>query len=116
METTEDKTGLLEALAEKAEAYGKTNLELVKLKTLDKAAGALSSAVSRVVAVLLLFMFLGIASIGIALWLGELLGKTYYGFFVVAGVYAIVGLVLYLVKDNWIKKGVNNAIIEHVLN
>ncbi len=116
METTEDKTGLLGSLVEKAEAYGKTNFELLKLKAVDKAADALSSAVSKIVAILLLFMFLGIASVGIALWLGELLGKTYYGFFCIAGLYALVGMTLFLVKNNFIKKGLNNSIIENALN
>lgn len=115
METAEDKTGLFESLIEKAEAYGKTSYELFKLKAVDKVAGGLSSAVSQVVAVLLLFMFLGIASIGIALWLGEILGKTYYGFFCVAGLYAVFGLMLFFIKNNFIKKKVSDAIIEHAL-
>lgn len=116
MEIAEDnKTGLFESLIEKAEAYGKTSYELFKLKAVDKVAGGLSSAVSQVVAVVLLLMFLGFASIGIALWLGELLGKTYYGFFCVAGVYALFGLILLAVKNNFIKKKVNNVIIEHAL-
>ncbi len=116
METTEDKTGLLETLVEKAEAYGKTNVELLKLKAVDKTAGALSSAVSRAVAYGILLVCLVIASIGVALWLGEILGKSYYGFFCVAGFYAVVGLMLMLVKNNVIRKSVSNAIIENALN
>lgn len=116
MEMTEDKTGLLETLVERAETYGKTTFDLFKLKSVDKAANVVSSAVSRVVAFVLLFMFLGIASIGISLWLGEILGKVYYGFFCVAGFYGLCGLVLYLVKDNFIRKSVNNSIIESALN
>jgi hypothetical protein len=115
MEIAEDKTGLFESLIEKAEAYGKTSYELLKLKAVDKVAGGLSSAVSQVVAFLLLFMFLGIASVGISLWLGEVLGKTYYGFFCVAGFYAIIGLALVIIKNNFIKRKVSDAIIEHAL-
>lgn len=116
MEIAEDKTGLLESLVEKAEAYGKTNVELLKLMAVDKTANALSSAVSNAAAYAMLFVCLVIASVGVALWLGEVLGKTYYGFFCVAGFYAVVGLVLVLVKNNVIKKSVSNAIIENALN
>jgi hypothetical protein len=116
MEMTEDKTGVLESLIERAEAYGKTTFDLLKLKSVDKTANVVSSAVSRIVACVLLLMFLGIASIGVALWLGEIMGKVYYGFFCVAGFYGICGLVLYLARDNFIRKSVNDSIIESALN
>lgn len=116
MEMTEDKSGVFEALIERAEAYGKTSFELFRLKSVDKAANLVSSAVSRVVAFVLLFMFVGIASIGASLWLGEVLGRVYYGFFCVAGFYGICGLALYLAKNNFIRKSVNNSVIESTLN
>jgi len=116
MENTDDKAGLLGSLLEKAEAYGKTSFELYKLKAVDKAAAALSSVVSSAIALLTLFLFLAMAGTGIALWLGVLLGRMYYGFFCVAGFYALAGIILYLVKDNWIKRSVNNAIIRQALN
>jgi hypothetical protein len=116
MEFAEDKAGLFESLIEKTEAFGKTTYELFKLKAVDKVAGGLSSAVSQVVAFLLLFMFLTIASVGIALWLGDVLGKTYYGFFCVAGLYAICGIALVVIKNNFIKRKVSDAIIEHALD
>ena len=116
MEAREDKTRLVESLVEKAEAYCKTNLELIKLKSVDKTAGVLSSAVSRMVAFLLIFMFMAMAGVGLSLWLGELLCKTYYGFLCVAGIYALAGILLYIFKNNWIRKSVNDAIITEALN
>jgi hypothetical protein len=116
MESNEEKQGLMEGLVERAEAYAKANLELMKLKSVDKAAGAVSSAVSRLTAFLLLFMFLIMAGVGASLWLGELLGKTYYGFLCVAGVYALAGILLYVFKNNWIRRAVSDAIITQALN
>jgi len=116
MEARQDKSRLVESLVEKAEAYCKTNLELVKLRSVDKTAGVVSSAVSRTVAFLLIFMFLGMAGVGLSLWLGEIMGKTYYGFLCVAGLYALAGILLYVFKNNWIRKRVNEAIITEALN
>jgi prolipoprotein diacylglyceryltransferase len=53
--------------------------------------------------------------LGIALWLGEILGKLWYGFFIVAGFYAATGLVVYFFMREWIKNMVSNFIIKHVL-
>ena len=116
MEIMQDKTDVLETLVEKAETYGKTNFELLRLRTIDKTANVLSSLISQAVAFILVFMFVAIASIGIALWLGEMLQKTYYGFFYVAGFYGLCGIILIFFKNNWIKKSINNSIITRVLN
>jgi hypothetical protein len=112
----EDKIDLLESLVSKAEAYGKAEFELVKFKAIDKSANVLSSMISQGVAIILVLLFVIIASIGVALWLGETLGKTYYGFFYVAGVYGFFGIILYFAKENWIKRSVNDSIIANMFN
>ena len=112
----ENKTNFIAPLFVKAEEYGKTSYELFKLKALDKTAGVASTFVSRGAVVLFLSMFTVIINIGIAFWLGDLLGKIHYGFFCVAGFYAIIGSVLYFFMHNWIKKTVSNSIISQMLN
>ena len=43
----EDKIDYIEPLLQRAEQYGRTSIELFKLKALDKAAGVVSAFVSR---------------------------------------------------------------------
>jgi len=86
----EYKENLIESLIEKGEQYGKTTLELIKLKTIDKSADVASTLVSWVIVIVLIVLFFFIINIGLALWIGELLGKSYYGFFVIAGFYALL--------------------------
>ena len=112
----ENKTTIFEPLFERAQAYGKTSFELFKLKAVEKTSGVSSTFASRAIAFFVLSLFVLMASIGAALWLGEILGKGYYGFFVVAGFYGIVDCVLYFFMHNWIKKGINNSIIKEMLN
>ena len=76
----------IEALFEKAEDYSKTTLELFKLNAIDKTAEIVSSLAVRLAILLAVVLFVLVLNIGVALWIGELLGKTYYGFFVVAGI------------------------------
>lgn len=112
----ENKTAFIEPLLEKVEEYGRTSFDLLKFRALDKAADSLSIFASRAFALFSIFIFLFIANIGLALWLGDILGKTYYGFFCVAGFYGILGLVLYFFTHHWMKKQISSAIIKQVLN
>ncbi len=106
----------IEPLFERAEAYGKTSLELIKLKALHKTTEVVSTGVSRGIVVMVVSMFLILISVGGALWLGDLLGKSYYGFFCVAGFYGILGVVIYAFMHKWIKKCVSNSLISQLLN
>ncbi len=108
-------TTSIEALFERAEEYSKTSVELYKLKAIDKSADVVSSLVSRLAIFLIGALFVIIANIGIALWIGELLGKSYYGFFVIAGCYALIAILLSVFRHQWIKTPISNAIISQML-
>lgn len=112
----EDKVNFIEPLIERAEEYGKTSLELLKLKALDKTSAVVSTAVSRGAVILILTLSIVIANIGAAFWIGDLLGKPYYGFFCVSGFYAVIAGVLYFFMHDSIKKRVSNSIISQLLS
>ena len=112
----ENKANSFEALFERAGDYFETRLELLKLKSVDKSSDAVSSFASGL-AVLFIFSFsVIILSIGLALWLGELIGKSYYGFFIIGGAYLIIGFIVYLFRKQLIKSAVANSFIDKVLN
>ena len=106
---------VIETLFEKAENYGKTTVELIKLNALDKTADIASSLVVKLIIVVVLIMFSFSINIGIALWLGDLLGKNYYGFFAVSSVYLIAILIIYICRNNCIKLPIQNGIIKQIL-
>jgi hypothetical protein len=105
----------LESLLESGQEFGKTSFELLKLKTLDKTTGYASGIVFNLIVSILFTLFFLMGTLGIALWLGELLGKIWYGFFIVAGFYAATWLIVYFFMREWIKKVVSNSIIKYFL-
>lgn len=111
----ETQTNLIEPLLEKAEAYGKTSFEILKLKTLHKTADVASTLVSRYLFTILVSFFAITINIAIALWLGDMLGKMYYGFLIVASCYALAAIILLIIHP-YIKRRVNNAVIKQLLN
>jgi len=111
----ETPKSLIELLFEKVEEYGITTYELTKLKLLKTTALIAPSLLSRLIVILIISAFILILSIGIALFLGDLLGKLYYGFFIIAAFYLVVGIVLHFYLHKWIKKPVTNSIIKQIL-
>jgi hypothetical protein len=111
----EDNTKLLESLLERASEYGKTSYELVKLKALEKTTDAVSSLIPHSVVIILIVSFMLFLNLGLALWLGEVLGKTFYGFFVVAAFYILAGIVIHFFMHKWLKRIIGNYFIKRVL-
>ena len=105
----------IESLFEKAEAYGRTTYELSKLKLLETTNIVVTSLIARLSVILMASMFTFVLSIAIALWLGEVLGKSYYGFFIVAGFYLLAGIVLHFFLHKWVKKPISELIIKQAL-
>jgi hypothetical protein len=105
----------IESLIEKAEDYSKTTIELFQLNAIDKTADLISTLVTRLVIFMAVVLFTLTTNIGIALWIGELTGKTYYGFFIVGGFYVLITILLYNFMEQWIKTPVSNSIITHLI-
>lgn len=111
----EDKTKLLESLLDKTADYGKTSFDVYKLKALDKASSALSSFVPNSAVFILTSVFIIFISLGVAIYLGEILGRSFYGFFIVAAFYGLIVVIIKLFLQNSIRKLIKNYIIKQAL-
>ncbi len=112
METTANS---IETLFERAETYARTTFELSKLKLLETTITVITSVIAKLSTILMISMFSFVLSIAIALWLGDLLGKAYYGFFIVAGFYLAAGIMLHFFMHKWVKKPISELIIKQAL-
>lgn len=111
----EEKANIIEPLLERVEDYAKTNFQLWKLKVLNKGSDMASTIIAKGIAIIVFIMFMMLLNLGLAFWLGDLLGKIYYGFFCVAGFYLLVGLILYFARHD-IKKGISDSIISEIFS
>lgn len=111
----EDQVKLIETLLEKATDYGKTSYELLKLKALDKTSDMVSSIIPYTIVFILFASFMLFLNLGLGFWLGEILGKTFYGFLIIAAFYGLIGLILHLFMHNWLKNIICNYFIKQIL-
>ncbi len=112
----EDNAKLIESLLERATEFGKTSYEIVKLKTIDKTSDFVSSLIPHSVVIIILTTFILFLNFGLAFWIGEIMGKVFYGFFIVAAFYALTALIIHFFMHKCLKKLIYNYIIKKLLN
>lgn len=102
---------LLEDLIGQTKEYIDNRIELLKLKTIDKASNALSLVISGIVLFIFLFIFFIFLNIGLALFIGDLIGKSYAGFLIVGLLYAIAGFLFFRSRKKLLTKPITNSFI-----
>ncbi len=110
----EEQTKKIESLISNTTEFAKTSFELVKIKAIEKAVDVISSVVPSAIAFSLIASFLLFVNLGLSLWLGEILGKTFYGFLIVGGFYGVSAIVVYLVFFEAIKRFVGNYLVKQL--
>jgi hypothetical protein len=111
METLQPKNNL-ESLFETTSSYVETRVELAKLKAVKKSSEVASTLISKLIIAGVVFLFLMVFNMAVGFWLGDIIGKNYYGFFVLALFYIVIGIIMYASRDKWLKTPVANSIIK----
>ncbi len=106
----------IEQLFEKVEAYSNTTFELAKLKSLEGATKVVTSLVSKLAVLIVFSMFLVVINIGVSIYLGELMGKMYYGYFTVAIFNLVIAILLHLFLQPVINRTLGQTIIRQALD
>jgi hypothetical protein len=114
--TMEQTDGIVKVLLTQVEEYGKTSLELTKLKAVQKLIPVATAFTGNLFVLLTLSLFIFLLNIGIAMWLGDLLGKPYMGFMYVAAFYLLLGIILHFTAAKWLRNPVSRFIIKQTLN
>ncbi len=113
MEETKEK--LLDPVLERAEEYTKTTFELIKLRFIAKTSDVLSLVIFHFILVVIVSFFVFVASIALALWIGELLGKNYWGFLLVGLFYGIVAGILFM-KSSSLKTFIYDSVVDNIMD
>ncbi|HLP94873.1 MAG TPA: hypothetical protein VK168_12600 [Saprospiraceae bacterium] len=112
----ESPANSIEILFDRIEVYGQTTLNLWKLQMLEASIKISTKIISNLSFALLISTSIFIFSIGLALYLGELLGKAYYGFTIIAISYLIAGVMLHFFLGKWLRKHIGDSIISEILH
>lgn len=106
----------VEELFEKLKDYADTRYTLFKLKAINKVSGTLSKFISTVILIAILALVIVFLSVAVALLIGEWLGAAYWGFFIVAAIYIIIGLILYSARNKFLRDPISNKLLKELLD
>lgn len=97
-------------------SYIKTYIELKKLSTIEKLVLILSSVAVALLIGVVFLMVLFFMSVGLALYLGDILASYYLGFISVGLLYLLILIVLMLISKQYIKNPLTNYLIAKIFN
>lgn len=109
------KPDTISDLAKEAGLYIEAKTELFKLKAADKTTEALSSIGSQLILAVIAIMTLFVLNIGLGILIGTWIGIMYVGFFIVAGFYLLLGVIVYANKNSLLKTPMYNSIINKIM-
>jgi len=115
MVNTEEQRHDVDTLLSDAGDFLETKAKLWKLKGIESLADVSGELASGLGMIGIIAFVVLLFSIGFALLIGDLLGKSFYGFFIIGGAYFIFGLICYIRKDRWLKEPVSNLLIRKIL-
>jgi hypothetical protein len=103
-----------ENLTEHVKEYVETYLKLGVIKTTDKATGFAAVSIMGILVCFLSLCILFFLGIGVALWLGEVMNNIKAGYFIVAGFYILITVILVAFRETLLFPLVRNFIIKKV--
>ncbi len=106
----------IEQVVDDIKDYVHINVELIKLKTTEKGVIIASTLLVNLLLGVCVFLAILFLSFAAAFGIAETTGKIYLGFLIVGGFYILVGIVMLMTKDKWLKNTFIDNIIKSVYN
>src|SRR5580698_2539705 len=100
----------IDSLLSDAGDFIETRSTLWKYKGIESLADVSGELVSGLALILFASFIVIVFSIGFALLIGDWIGKSYYGFFIVGGFYIFVALIIYAGRRRWLKDPFSNML------
>jgi len=97
-EINEDAKDLVEHIGDFLESY----YQLLTIKLAQKVIDVTSSLINSVILAFLGLLFISFVGLGLALWLGDVINSRAGGFFITAGIYLVIMLLLVVMRKKLI--------------
>ena len=111
----EDQRYDIDALLSDAGDYLETRTTLWKLKAIESLSDVSGELVSGLGMIGIVAFVVILFSVGFALLIGDWLGKSFYGFFIIGGAYFIFALICFIRRGRWLKEPFSNMLIRKIL-
>lgn len=112
MEETGSKN--FDELIQKLKEYLHTKMELGKLTLIEKSVYLLANLISNGLLILFFSLSFLLANLALGLYLSEIFGNNYTGFFILAIFYFIITIIIFFTKEKLFEKAIMNGMIKKI--
>jgi hypothetical protein len=112
----QEEINSVEKLTENFKEYVNTRYDMVTLKVTQKTADIGSQSVAIILILLFASMFLLFINLAAAFFISAIFKINYAGFFIVAGFYLLLSLILILFRKKLVVLPLRNLIVKKILN
>jgi len=106
----------MEETIDQIRSYVNTKISQVKLGAAEKASDIISIFLAKLSVAFVLLFFIFFTSEALALGLGDYFHKAWLGYAIVAGIYLIMGWIIWLSRERLLRLPIMNAIIARLFS
>ncbi|HNK30077.1 MAG TPA: phage holin family protein [Ferruginibacter sp.] len=106
----------VEEMADHVKEYVNNHISAVKLSVAEKTSALLANIIAVTIALLVFVMFVIFGSVAVAFAFAKLTGEYYWGFLIVAGIYLLIGILVWSLKERILRMPIMNAILQQLFN
>lgn len=103
-----------EELAAHIKEYLDTRIALFKISVAEKSSKLISNLVAVAFVLMVFVLFILFASIALAYAFAKLTGEYYWGFLIVAGIYLLSGMMIWMMKEKLLRMPIMNAMLKQL--
>jgi energy-coupling factor transporter transmembrane protein EcfT len=104
----------VEELADHVKEYVNNRIASVKLSVAEKTSAVLSNIIAMIIVLTVFVFFIVFAGIALGFVFAKLTGEYYWGFLIVSGIYLLIGLLVWTLKEKLIRLPIMNAILQQL--
>lgn len=106
--------GKVEDLAGHVQEYVNNQIDTIKLNTAEKGAKLMTSTLTMTVCLFIFGVFTLFISLALAFALAKATGEMYWGFLIVSGIYLLVGILVYVQREKFLKLPIMNYLLKQI--
>jgi protein-S-isoprenylcysteine O-methyltransferase Ste14 len=105
----------IEDITENLKAYLHTKVELAKLNAAEKGSNVIANIIAGIIVMLIFFLCFVFAGIAFSLYINQFMNSNWIGFLIIASVYLLIGLLVWVARTKLLRMPIMNSIIQLLL-
>lgn len=104
----------VEEMAEHVKEYVNNHISSAKISVAEKTSGVLATIIAVMVSLMVFLFFIIFSSVALAFVFAKLTGEYYWGFLIVAGIYLLIGILVWSLKEKLLRMPIMNALLQQL--